>query len=215
MPIIEVLNWPDVELHELGEVREALRTVCLGIKEFRLEKLTQVTVCFLGDPAFRDDLEGHPTIVRVRGLFEKPERTRAARQRLADELARTAHRYFGGWIEVLIERFDPEREAYAVIAPSPDDQPRARKTETTIPPVTCSCGTKHELPPYPRRGIRTTDAMERVNVARKTVVLAAATCAHGVLTKTAELLGVSRGYFYELLGILGLTTEDIAQCARE
>ena len=123
MPLITVWNSVDSDAYEPrldhAALRERLCAACLEIAELGLTEERQVTVRF---PDCVDKVSpGHPIVVIVELLFDKPERTLEVRQRLAVALRDAVQASFlcmDRTVEVAVKRFSPERDAYATGAGS-------------------------------------------------------------------------------------------------
>ncbi|MDO8599530.1 MAG: hypothetical protein Q7S02_05465 [bacterium] len=131
MPIIRVINWPS-RVRPIAEDRrinpddffdalerdgaftkalgEKLRRACIDAHVPGVESQDLVTVSFdsgygVGDPTL---------VIVVEGLFDRPDRTKEVRDRLAWMLGEAAKPYIHGhWtVETLVQRFDPTVDAY-------------------------------------------------------------------------------------------------------
>lgn len=109
MPLITVWN-----AHQTyDKVKWDIIDACLGIEELGLKKPAEVSVCFVPDmdPSWVEET----VVVVVELLFDKPGRTQAVRQRLAEAIGRAIKDSTVGHnrpVEVAVKRFNPERDAF-------------------------------------------------------------------------------------------------------
>jgi len=116
--LITIWNWQSTERDKLAQFREALTHACREIEILNLrDELDEyqydlITVCY-GGPAWSDHRKAHLTVV-VEIMFDKPERTEAVRQQLAEALGRAAKSVVGEHrrVEVAVKRFSPERDGF-------------------------------------------------------------------------------------------------------
>jgi hypothetical protein len=138
MPIIKVLNWPcklatadDSRLEYstlLGAIRtdnrykerlaDALRRAVVDAEITGIDSIRGVTVSFdaghVLSPKTADD--DKTLVIWVFGLYDRRDRTKAVRDRLAQCLLVAAKKQVeDGWkVEVFVTRFNPEKESMAI-----------------------------------------------------------------------------------------------------
>ncbi len=92
MPVLLVYGIPDdVEKTKIEDFWEAIRNSVVAIKELEIAK-DRVSVFF--PPDRLEEGLGEEIIIFVEGLFQRPERTKDVRKRLAETVARTAKNFF-------------------------------------------------------------------------------------------------------------------------
>jgi len=119
MPHIVVMGLGASEFGEesIERIEHAVTLAAMSVTELVLGA-TDVSFTFVYDPSVTSNKV--PLVVEVKFLFDKPERTPAVRQRLADLIARAIKGLPNNesrMIEVGIPRFDAERDGYARIDP--------------------------------------------------------------------------------------------------
>ena len=117
MPVLRVMGMPmDVDQANLERLLGSLqKAICphLGICP------SEVSVFFPADLVSRG--LGEELICVVEGLFDKPERAVAVRQRLASSLASELARFAGNHlpqcnkVEVIVNRFDQDTDGFATL----------------------------------------------------------------------------------------------------
>ena len=126
LPRVSIVNWPDQgkELNEKAEylfepwnpwasLPDLLRDAVVAAEVPGVER-SGITVTYGGEQVLKDD---RTIILIVEGLFDRPDRTKEVRDRLALKLAEAAK----GWVattwrvEVLVKRFDPEKDSYCLL----------------------------------------------------------------------------------------------------
>ncbi len=106
MPVIIVYGISEQMSRRLEEFTDALiDTAAHSVAELKLE--TSDVSCFYPKDWMPKGL-GEELIIFVDGLFDKPERTEELRNRLAEAITQTAHKFYPqtGLIECLVRPFD-------------------------------------------------------------------------------------------------------------
>ncbi len=128
MPIIRVENYPndwtlnpvpdETEEARQGKQRKwkselayALRNACVAAEVLGIDKPDDVTVVFGGEQVVESDRK---LVIFIEGLFDKPERTKEVRDRLAERLGKATREPLPlGWhAEVLVKRFNTEKDSF-------------------------------------------------------------------------------------------------------
>ncbi len=108
MPVLIVYGvLEDMEEKRLQRFWEALRESVQAVKELDITK-DQVSVFF--PPDRLEDGLGGEIIIFVESLFQRPERTKEVRKRLAKFVAGTARSFFpkANMVECFVRSFDPD-----------------------------------------------------------------------------------------------------------
>ncbi len=107
MPVIKVWCLPNIGESKLSVLQQELVRATQKVRELGIETEKDVTCLFPTD--LMQHGPGHEIIIEVTGLFEKPERTREVRQRLAEELVAAVRGQLRdvGLIECFIHPFNP------------------------------------------------------------------------------------------------------------
>ncbi|MCK9578206.1 hypothetical protein M0R01_01775 [bacterium] len=106
MPIIKVWCLPCMSENELNQLYNVIVNAVESISELGLKGQKAITVLFPTDSMALG--LGEEVIIEVTGLFKKPERTPALRQRIARELGQAIAEVFPETkIECFIYSFDP------------------------------------------------------------------------------------------------------------
>lgn len=106
MPVIRVSCLPEMPPDQLRKLHQDIEDAVLSIKELGLRDGTQVTHLF--PPDMLSDGLGEEVIIEVIGLFDKPQRTKAVRQALAEALGKAVEAHFPkARIECFIFPFSP------------------------------------------------------------------------------------------------------------
>ncbi|MFH2062688.1 MAG: hypothetical protein ABIJ46_00860 [bacterium] len=125
MPLIEFVNWstrPSELQENLRELSDPISTLAKSLRDAAVSAdvpgLTKdtVTVTIGG----RRVLSGDRTlIIKVSMLFDRPDRTKEVRDRLAQKLGEAAMKWVAPtWrVEVMIERFDPAVNSFFTTGP--------------------------------------------------------------------------------------------------
>ena len=110
MPLVHILNYTDLGKRRWQQIAEDMRRAGFQTQVPGLTKLGDITIT-LGHPRLlEDDLT---TIVIVTGFFDRPDRSKADRDRFAEAIGSLlANRQGVSRGEVIMPRFDPEVDTY-------------------------------------------------------------------------------------------------------
>ena len=127
MPLIRIENWPETwptqnvhavacTTYELAKLAKDLQRACIKARVPGIDSEKLVTVTLGGQQILQED---STMVVIVEGLFDRTDRTKEIRDRLAELLAKVANHYLRDlWkVEVLIYRFNPEVDSYTELLP--------------------------------------------------------------------------------------------------
>lgn len=107
MPVIKMWCMPNLDEDGLYRIRKDITSTVLSIPELELKYETDVTCIFI--PAMSEYRLNEEIIVEIYGLFEKPERTKEVRERLACKVANVAQAHFPhARVECFVYPFNPE-----------------------------------------------------------------------------------------------------------
>jgi len=118
MPVIKVWCLPANQTEEkLNELHQSIVSAVVGIHELGFKDENDMTCLFV--PDLMSYGLGEEIIVDIAGLFEKPERTKEVRQRLAENVGREVKRlYPDAKIECFVSSFNPENGFWGATKPS-------------------------------------------------------------------------------------------------
>jgi hypothetical protein len=118
MPLIRIENYPKNAsgYPNVTGLATALRCACVTAEVPFIKAMEDVTVVAGGMQLIDAD---KTLVVLVEGLFDRPERTKEVRDRLANCLARHAKMNLPAeWtVEVLVKRFNPEKDSFVELGP--------------------------------------------------------------------------------------------------
>ena len=112
MPLIRIENYPEIfRYSNVLDLVTALQSACATSEVPGINSINLVTVVAGGVQLIETD---KVLIVLVEGLFDRSERTKEIRDRLAERLALHAKKNLPpDWkVEVLVKRFNPEKDSY-------------------------------------------------------------------------------------------------------
>ena len=116
MPLIRIENYPQTTpgYCNVRDLAKALQSACITTEVPGINSAGQVTVVAGGSQLLEDD---RTLVVIVEGLFDRPDRTKVIRDRLANRLAKHAKINLPpDWkVEILVKRFNPEKDSYVEI----------------------------------------------------------------------------------------------------
>lgn len=108
MPVIKVWCLPQVPEEQLRKLHRDIVAAVVSVKELGLKDETEMTCLFPPDMDMMHYGLGEEIIIEVSGLFEKPDRTKAVRQALAEALGKVARAMFpDAHVECFISSFNP------------------------------------------------------------------------------------------------------------
>ncbi|MBP9771965.1 MAG: hypothetical protein KBD16_03535 [Candidatus Pacebacteria bacterium] len=134
MPVIELWCLPAGQSEDdLRKLHKAVVAAVVAVRELGLKSQSDMTVLF--PPDMMQYGLGEEIIVKIWGLFEKPERTEEVRQRLAEGVGSAVHTlYPRAKVECFVTTFDPNQGFWA--SRPPVDPFRAfRQLERRLPGV--------------------------------------------------------------------------------
>lgn len=112
MPVIRVSCLPQMPEDDLSKLYEDIVAAVLSIEELGLKDESEITCLFPSD--MMDVGLGDEVIIEVIGLFDKPQRTKAVRQELAEALGKAVDMMFpAARIECFIFPFSPAQGFWA------------------------------------------------------------------------------------------------------
>lgn len=108
MPVIFIFGLPtEMTDDEVDTLSHDLKELICRITELKLS-MRQITCFFPQDMSYI--YEGNDIVAMVYGLFNKPERTEAVRQNLAQTICQfLKQRFEDSQIECFVELFDPQK----------------------------------------------------------------------------------------------------------
>lgn len=108
MPVIKIWCLPKSKERKLNQIFEDIVSAVEDVTELDLKGRDSMTILF--PPDMMKFGLGTVIIIEVTGLFRKPERTKAVRNRLAEKLGNALKRHFPkATVECFVNPFNPSQ----------------------------------------------------------------------------------------------------------